>query len=78
LQAETAGKERGIGLVDFSVIVEPTTGDVKVITPLVTSPAFKAGVQPGDVIVSVNGQMTRGLVHEDVMAMLRGAPARST
>jgi carboxyl-terminal processing protease len=72
LQAETAGKERGIGLVDFSVIVEPTTGDVKVITPLVTSPAFKAGLQPGDVIVSVNGQMTRGLVHEDVMAMLRG------
>ena len=72
LQAETAGKERGIGLVDFSVIVEPTTGDVKVITPLVTSPAFKVGVQPGDVIVSVNGQMTRGLAHEDVMAMLRG------
>jgi carboxyl-terminal processing protease len=72
LQAETAGKEQGIGLVDFSVIVEPTTGDVKVITPLVTSPAFKAGLQPGDVIVSVNGQMTRGLVHEDVMAMLRG------
>jgi carboxyl-terminal processing protease len=72
LQAETAGKEQGIGLVDFSVIVEPTTGDVKVITPLVTSPAAKAGLQPGDVIVSVNGQMTRGLVHEDVMAMLRG------
>ena len=72
LQAETAGKEQGIGLVDFSVIVEPTTGDVKVITPLVTSPAFKAGLQPGDVIVSVNGQMTQGLVHEDVMAMLRG------
>ncbi|MGD0446532.1 MAG: S41 family peptidase [Edaphobacter sp.] len=72
LQAETAGKEQGIGLVDFSVIVEPTTGDVKVITPLVTSPAFKAGLQPGDVIVSVNGQMTRGLLHEDVMAMLRG------
>jgi carboxyl-terminal processing protease len=72
LQAETAGKEQGIGLVDFSVIVEPTTGDVKVITPLVTSPAAKARLQPGDVIVSVNGQMTRGLVHEDVMAMLRG------
>jgi carboxyl-terminal processing protease len=72
LQAETAGKEQGIGLVDFSVIVEPTTGDVKVITPLVTSPAAKARLQPGDVIVSVNGQRTRGLLHEDVMAMLRG------
>jgi carboxyl-terminal processing protease len=38
----------------------------------VTSPAFKAGLLPGDVIVSVNGRTTRGLIHEDVMAMLRG------
>ncbi|QHN04756.1 PDZ domain-containing protein [Granulicella sp. WH15] len=72
MQAETAGKEQGIGLVDFAVTVEPSTGDAKVVTPLVTSPAFKAGLQPGDVIVSVNGRTTRGLIHEDVMAMLRG------
>ena len=72
MKAETAGKEQGIGLVDFAVTVEPSTGDAKVVTPLVTSPAFKAGMQPGDVIVSVNGRTTRGLIHEDVMAMLRG------
>jgi carboxyl-terminal processing protease len=72
MQAETAGKEQGIGLVDFAVTVDPATGDAKVVTPLVTSPAFKAGLQPGDVIVSVNGRTTRGLIHEDVMAMLRG------
>jgi carboxyl-terminal processing protease len=72
MQAETAGKEQGIGLVDFAVTVDPATGDAKVVTPLVTSPAFKAGLEPGDVIVSVNGRTTRGLIHEDVMAMLRG------
>jgi carboxyl-terminal processing protease len=72
MQAETAGKEQGIGLVDFAVTVDPATGDAKVVTPLVTSPAFNAGLQPGDVIVSVNGRTTRGLIHEDVMAMLRG------
>jgi len=72
MQAETAGKEQGIGLVDFAVTVEPSTGDAKVVTPLVTSPAFKAGLQPGDVIVNVNGRTTRGLIHEDVMSMLRG------
>ncbi len=44
MQAETAGKEQGIGLVDFAVTVEPSTGDAKVVTPLVTSPAFKAGL----------------------------------
>jgi carboxyl-terminal processing protease len=76
MQAETAGKEQGIGLVDFAVTVEPSTGDAKVVTPLVTSPAFKAGLEPGDVIVSVNGRTTRGLIHEDVMAMLRGNSGR--
>ncbi len=72
MQAETAGNERGIGLVDFAVTIDPTTGETKIVTPLVTSPAFKAGLRPGDVIVSINGRGTRGLIHEDVMAILRG------
>lgn len=76
MQVETAGKEQGIGLVDFAVTVDPATGGAKVVTPLVTSPAFKAGLQPGDVIVSVNGRTTRGLIHEDVMAMLRGSSGK--
>lgn len=72
LQAETAGKEHGIGLVDFSVAVEPKTDEPKVVTALVGSPAFKAGLRPGDVIEQVNGRATRGLMHEEVMSMLRG------
>lgn len=72
MQAETAGNERGIGLVDFAVTIDPATSEAKIVTPLVTSPAFKAGLRPGDVIVSINGRGTRGLIHEDVMAMLRG------
>jgi carboxyl-terminal processing protease len=72
LQAETAGKEHGIGLVDFAVTVESNTDEPRVVTALVDSPAFKAGLRPGDVIVEVNGRATRGLLHEDVMSMLRG------
>jgi carboxyl-terminal processing protease len=72
MQAETAGKERGIGLVDFAVAVEPSTGEPTVVTPLVDSPAFKAGLRPGDVILNLDERTTRGMIHEDVMAMLRG------
>jgi carboxyl-terminal processing protease len=72
LQDETAGKEQGIGLVDFGLTMEPKTHEPRVVTALVDSPAFKAGLRPGDVILTVNGLATRGLIHEDVMAMLRG------
>jgi len=72
MQAETAGKERGIGLVDFAVTLESGTGEAEVVTPLVDSPGLKAGLEPGDVIEAVNGKSTRGLAHEDVMALLRG------
>jgi carboxyl-terminal processing protease len=72
MQSETSGKERGIGLVDFAVAVEPGTGEPMVVTPLVDSPAFKAGLRPNDLILRVNGRTTQGLIHEEVMAMLRG------
>ncbi len=72
MQAETAGKERGIGLVDFAITVEPKSEEAQVVTALVDSPAYKAGLRPHDVIVKINGHTTRGLIHEDVMSMLRG------
>jgi carboxyl-terminal processing protease len=72
MQAETMGKERGIGLVDFAVEEDPQTGKPRIVTPLLDSPAFKAGLRPNDVILAIDGRATQGLIHEDVMAMLRG------
>lgn len=72
MQAETAGKEHGIGLVDFAIIVEPKSDEAQVVTALVDSPAYKAGLRPRDVVEKVNGHSTRGLIHEDVMSLLRG------
>lgn len=72
IQAETAGHERGIGLLDFALTVAPATGEAKVVTALVDSPAFQSGLLPGDVIVAVDGRPTRELLHEEVMSLLRG------
>src|SRR5271163_765998 len=58
MQTETAGKEHGIGLVDFAVTVEPKADEPHVVTALVDSPAYKAGLRPRDVITEVNGRAT--------------------
>ena len=49
----------------------------KVITPIEDTPAARAGIKPGDVILKINGKVTDGLSLKDVVDQLRG-PAGST
>lgn len=49
-----------------------------VVTPLFGSPAFEAGVRAGDRILEIDGKDLRSLSRDEAMAMLVGAPGRST
>jgi carboxyl-terminal processing protease len=44
----------------------------KVISPIDDTPAAKAGVQPGDVILKINGKITDGMSLKEVVDELRG------
>lgn len=46
-------------------------------TPMMNSPAYEAGLQPGDVIVSVAGTSTEGMTIEQARDLIKG-PAGST
>ncbi len=62
----------GIGLTEMlAVDINSITHAVQIIAPLNGSPAAKAGLQPNDVIISVNNVTVKGLFLEDVMGLMR-------
>lgn len=69
LQTSTDGKFGGLGI---EVTMED--GVVKVVTPLVDTPAFLAGIKPGDFIVKLGTKAVQGLSLKDAVNLMRGAP----
>jgi carboxyl-terminal processing protease len=69
MQVRTEGQYGGVGLV-----IAAEDGGVKVIAPMDDTPASKAGVKSGDMILAVDGQGLKGASLDDVQKKLRGAP----
>jgi carboxyl-terminal processing protease len=61
----------GIGI---QVGFDPKTGRMSVMAPLVGSPAYKAGVMAGDIILQVDGQSTENWTMEKAVEALSGRP----
>jgi carboxyl-terminal processing protease len=69
LQDSTEGEFGGLG-----IEVGEEDGYIKVITPVDDTPAARAGVMPGDLIVEINGRPVRDMLINDAVEMLRGEP----
>jgi len=67
LREEQAGRYYGVGM-----LVGAPEGRVIVMYPFENSPAWKAGLRPGDVIEAVNDKSTDGLDIPAVSSMLKG------
>lgn len=67
LQTSTNGEFGGLGI---EVTME--NGIVKVVTPLVDTPAFKAGIKAGDYIIKLGDKSVQGLDLKDAVTLLRG------
>lgn len=69
LRIETEGEFGGLGI---EVIVQD--GILTVITPILDSPAFKAGVMAGDKIIHIEGESAERISLREAVKRLRGAP----
>ncbi len=72
LQISTQGKFGGLGI---EVGVED--GAVKVISPIDDTPAFRAGIKSGDLIVKIDDTATRGMPLSKAVELMRGKPGTS-
>jgi len=67
LREEQRGRYYGVGMT-----VTPRSGQTIVLAPFVGSPAYKAGLRPGDVIVQVDETSTENLSTTEVAELLKG------
>lgn len=69
MQASTQGEFGGLGI---EVAMED--GLVKVVSPIEDSPAFKAGIKSGDLIMKLDDTPVKGMTLNDAVKRMRGKP----
>ncbi len=69
LQVGTQGEFGGLG-----IEVGTEDGFVKVVAPIEDTPAYRAGVHAGDLIIKLDGESLKGVTLADAVKKMRGKP----
>jgi carboxyl-terminal processing protease len=67
LQVETKGSFGGLG-----IEITQRNGMLTVVAPIEDTPAYRAGIQPGDVILKIDGEFTKDMTLIEAVKKLRG------
>ncbi len=70
-QIETSGEFGGLGI----QITKTKDGKLLIITPIEDTPAYRAGIKPGDIIVKIDGKkVTPDMTLSEAVKLMRGKP----
>ena len=69
MRIDTSGELMGVGI---QLSLDEETKELIVVSPIEGTPAFKGGVQPKDVIVSIDERNTKGMSIENAVKLIRG------
>ena len=69
MSEQTQGKFGGLGI---EITMEQ--GVVKIVSPIDDTPAFRAGLKPGDYITNINGETIIGMTLNEAVDKMRGKP----
>lgn len=72
LQTSTQGEFGGLG-----IEVAPEDGAVRVVAPIDDTPAFRAGIKAGDLIIKIDDTLTRGMPLSEAVKLMRGKKGTS-
>jgi carboxyl-terminal processing protease len=67
MREDQRGKYYGVGM-----RIQPQNNKIVVVAPMEGTPSYRAGIRPGDVILSVDGKLTDGMDTAAVASLLKG------
>jgi len=68
-EVETSGKYGGLG-----IEITKENGGIRVVTPIDDSPAYEAGILPGDLIIQLDNSPVNRMTISDAVDVMRGKP----
>jgi len=72
IQVETKGEFGGLG-----IEISASEGGIKVVAPIEDTPAYKAGIKAGDLIIKIDDQLARDISLAEGVKLMRGKPGTS-
>jgi len=72
MQVDTRGEFGGLG-----IEIVAAEGGIRVVAPIEDTPADKAGIEAGDLIIKIAGQLAKDMTLPEAVKMMRGKPGSS-